>query len=70
MQPTDNAILVTVLEVLKKELLNFCEKSIPTEDLVKMADFFYKNNNSEFKYTINPLQLFDEKRQFFNQNNP
>ena len=48
----DNAILVTVdfvglcpsmphnegLEVLKKQLHNFYEKSLPTEDLVKMAE--------------------------------
>ena len=54
----DNAILVTAdvvglypsiphnegLEVLKKQLDNFYEKSIPTEDLVKMAEFVLKNN--------------------------
>ena len=32
------------LEVLKKQLDNFYEKSIPTEDLVKMAEFVLKNN--------------------------
>ena len=36
------------LEVLKKQLDNFYEKSIPTEDLVKMAEFVLKNNCFEF----------------------
>ena len=54
----DNAILITAdvvglypsilhnegLEVLQKQLDNFYEKSIPTEDLVKMAEFVLKNN--------------------------
>ena len=54
----NNAILVTPdvvglypsvphnegLEVLKKHLGNFYEKSIPTEDLVKMVEFVLKNN--------------------------
>ena len=58
----DNAILVTAdvvglypsiphnegLEVLKKQLDNFYEKSIPTEDLVKMAELVLKNNYFEF----------------------
>ena len=58
----DNAILVTVnvgglypsiphnegLEVLQKQLDNFYEKSIPTEDLVKMVEFVLKNNYFEF----------------------
>ena len=35
------------LEVLKKQLDNFYEKSIPTEDLVKMAEFVLKNNYFE-----------------------
>ena len=53
----DNAILVTAdvaglypgithnegLGALKKQLDNFYEKSIPTEDLVKMAEFVLKN---------------------------
>ena len=66
----DNAILVTAdvvglypsiphdegLEVLKKQLDNFYEKSIPIEDLVKMAEFILKNNyfvfNSNVRYQI------------------
>ena len=32
------------LEVLKKQLNNFYEKLIPTEDLVEMAEFVLKNN--------------------------
>ena len=66
----DNAILVTAdvvglypsiphnegLEVLKKQLDNFYEKSIPTEDLVKMAEFVLKNkyfeSNSNVKHQI------------------
>ena len=56
----DNAILITAnvvglypniphnegLEVLKKRIDNFYEKSIPTEDLFKMAEFVLKNNYS------------------------
>ena len=62
----DNVILVTadviglypsiphneVLEVLKKQLGNFYEKSIPTEDLVKMAEFVLKNNYFEFDSNV------------------
>ena len=62
----DNAILVTAdivglyssiphnegLEVLKKQLDNFYEKSIPTEDLVKMAEFVLKNNYFEFDSNV------------------
>ena len=62
----DNAILVTAdvvglypsiphnegLEVLKKQLDNFYEKSIPTEDLVKMAEFVLKNNYFEFNSNV------------------
>ena len=44
------------LEVLKKQLDNFYEKSIPTEDLVKMTEFVLKNNyfvfNSNMKHQI------------------
>ena len=40
------------LEVLKKQLDNFYEKSIPTEDLVKMAEFDLKNNNFEFNSNV------------------
>ena len=36
------------LEVLRKQLNAFDNKSIPTEDLVKMAEFVLKNNYSEF----------------------
>ena len=66
----DNAILNTAdvvglypsiplyedLEVLKKQLDNFYEKSIPTEDLVKMAEVVLKNKyfvfNSNVKHQI------------------
>ena len=66
----DNAISVTAdvvglypiiphnegLEVLKKQLDNSYEKSIPIEDLAKMAEFVPKNNyfefNSNVKYQI------------------
>ena len=66
----DNAILFTAdvvglypsiqqnegLEVVKKQLYNFYEKSIPIEDLVKMAEFILKNNyfesNSIVKHQI------------------
>ena len=62
----DNAILVTAdvvglypsiphnegLEVLKKQLDNFYEKSIPTEDLVKMAEFVLKNNYFKFDSNV------------------
>ena len=62
----DNAILVTAdivglypsiphndgLEVLKKQLDNFYEKSIPTEDLVKMAEFVLKNNYFDFNSNV------------------
>ena len=44
------------LEVLRKQLNAFDNKSIPTEDLVKMAEFVLKNNyfefNSSFKHQI------------------
>ena len=44
------------LEVLRKQLNAFDNKTIPTKDLVKMADFVLKNNyfefNSSFKYQI------------------
>ena len=40
------------LEVLKKQLDNFYEKSIPTEDLVKMAEFALKNNYFEFNSNV------------------
>ena len=36
------------LEVLRKQLNVFDNKSIPTEDLVKMAEFVLKNNYFEF----------------------
>ena len=61
----DNAVLFTAdvglypsiphnegLEVLKKQLDNFYEKSIPTEDLVKMAEFVLKNNYFEFNSNV------------------
>ena len=62
----DNAILTTAdvvglypniphnegLEVLKKRIDNFYEKSIPTEDLFKMAEFVLKNNYFEFKSNV------------------
>ena len=62
----DNAILVTAdvvgfypsiphnegLEVLKKRLHNFYEKSMPPEDLVKMAEFVLKNTYSEFDSNV------------------
>ena len=62
----DNAILVTAdavglypsiprnegLEALKKQLNNFYEKSIPTEDLVKMVEFVLKNNYFEFNSNV------------------
>ena len=65
-QVPDNTLLVTAdavglypsipynegLEVLKKQLHNFSEKSIPTEDLVKMAEFVLKNNYFEFKSNV------------------
>ena len=62
----NNAILITAdvvglypniphnegLEVLKKRIDNFYEKSIPTEDLFKMAEFVLKNNYFEFKSNV------------------
>ena len=62
----DNAILITAdvvglypniphnegLEVLKKRIDNFYEKSIPTEDLFKMTEFVLKNNYFEFKSNV------------------
>ena len=36
------------LEVLRKQLNAFDNKSVPTEDLVKMAEFVLKNNYFEF----------------------
>ena len=63
---SDDAILVTVyvvglyagiphnegLKVRKKKLDNFYEKPIPTEDLVKMAEFVLKNNYFEFNSNV------------------
>ena len=44
------------LEVLRKQINTFDNKSIPTEHLVKMAEFVLKNNyfefNSSFKHQI------------------
>ena len=40
------------LEVLRKQLNAFDNKSIPTEDLVKMAEFVLKNNYFEFNSTV------------------
>ena len=40
------------LEVLRKQLNAFDIKSIPTEDLVKMAEFFLKKNCFEFNSTV------------------
>ena len=40
------------LEVLKKQYNAFDNKSIPTEDLVKMAEFVLKNNYFEFNSTV------------------
>ena len=62
----DNAMLVTAdvvglypsiphnegLEVLEKQLRNFYKKSVPTEDLVKMAEFVLKNNYFEFNSNV------------------
>ena len=62
----DNAILVTAdvvglcssipqnygLEVLKKHLDNFYQKSIPTKDLVKMAEFVLENNYFHFNLNV------------------
>ena len=62
----DNAILVIAdgvglypsiphnedLEILKKQLHNCYEKSIPTEDLVKMAEFFLKDNYLELDSNV------------------
>ena len=62
----DNTILVTAdvaelypsiphnegLEVLKKQLDSFYEISIPTVDLVKMAEFVLKNNYFEFNSNV------------------
>ena len=62
----DHAILVTAnivglhpsnphnegLEVLKKQLDNFYEKLIPTEELVKTTEFVLKNNCSEFNSNV------------------
>ena len=39
-------------EILKKQLENFDEISIPTKDLVKMAEFVLKNNNFEFNSNV------------------
>ena len=41
-----------VLEALKKQIDNFYEKSIPTEDLVKTAEFVLKNNYFEFDSNV------------------
>ena len=40
------------LKVLKKQLVYFYEKSIPTEDLVKMAEFVLKNNYLELNSIV------------------
>ena len=40
------------LEILKKQLNSFDEKSIPIEDLVKMAELVLKNNYFEFNSNI------------------
>ena len=40
------------LEVLKKHLHNFPEKSIPTANLFKMAEFFLKNNYFDFNSNV------------------
>ena len=39
-----------VLEILKKQYYIFDEKSIPTKNLVKMADFVLKSNYFEFNF--------------------
>ena len=40
------------LEVLRKQLNAFDNNSIPTEDLVKMAEFVFKNNYFKFNSTV------------------
>ena len=51
------------LGVLRKQFNAFNNKSIPTEDLVKMAEFVFKNNYFEFNSTtifaIIQLDLLD-----------
>ena len=49
-------LLDSILASLKR-LDNFYEKSIPTEDLVKKAEFVLKNNSSEFNSNVKP-QVF------------
>ena len=36
------------LEILRKQYDKFKDKMVPTEDIIKMADFVLKNNLSEF----------------------
>ena len=36
------------LDILKKQYKNYPNKKVSTEDVVKMADFFLKNNLFEF----------------------
>ena len=36
------------LEILRKQYDKFKEKMVPTEDIIKMADFVLKNNLFEF----------------------
>ena len=36
------------LEVLRKQYDKFKDKIVPTEDIIKMADFVLKNNRFEF----------------------
>ena len=40
------------LEVLSKQFNTFDNRSIPTEDLVEMAEFALKNNHFEFNSTV------------------
>ena len=49
------------LEVLRKQLNAFDDKSIHTEDLMKKAEFVLKNNDFEFKLNLNLNSSF--KRQ-------
>ena len=37
------------VEVLPKQYDKFLQKKVPTEDIIKMADFVLKNNIFEFK---------------------
>ena len=38
------------LEVLRKQYDKFLQKKVPTEDIIKIADFVLKNNFFEFNY--------------------